>query len=58
MEGKKINVTIPLLKTNTVSRNGHIFPKDVLEKALEEWKQEGMPSVEIEHKDVLPKSLK
>lgn len=49
MEGKKINVTIPLLKTDTVSRNGYIIPKDVLEKALEEWKQKGMPSVEIKH---------
>lgn len=64
MEGKKVslnimtdlwgrtilnNVRIPLLKVDTLSRNGCIIPKDVLEKALEEWKQKGMPSVEIRH---------
>lgn len=51
MEGKKINVRIPFLKTDTLSRNGWVIPRDVFEKALEEWKQKGMPSVNIIHKD-------
>lgn len=32
-------------------RNGRTYPKEILEKALEEWKQKGMPYVVIKHKD-------
>lgn len=49
MEGREVSVIMPLLKDDTISRNGYVIPKDVFEKALEEWKQKGMPSVEIRH---------
>lgn len=51
METKTVTVKILIMKTETMSKSGYIIPKEVFEKALEEWKQKGMPSVEIIHKD-------
>lgn len=46
-----ITTKIPIQKVNTMPRSGCVIPKEVFEKPLEEWKQKGMPSVEIIHKD-------
>lgn len=46
-----IATKIPIQKVDTLPRSGYVIPKEVFEKALEEWKQKGMPSVEIIHKD-------
>lgn len=50
METNTVTVKIPIMKTDAISKSGYIIPKEVFEKALEEWKQKGMPSVEIIHK--------
>lgn len=44
-------MTIPMIKTVTRSKNGCVMSKSIFEKAIEEWKEKGMPSIEMIHKD-------